>query len=432
MIELAFEIFINLIETFIMTDFVTRYLETKYTDNKKILGFALCWITAFTQMCVMNKITELETIGAFIPIFIYFTYALIFLKGSIGLKLWIAFFTELIAYVIALITNLIICYIIGYNPSDMISVFNNTRIIGVIITKMMLFYTTRIILKNKYKYSLNKYKWLMLICMPVISLISLGALMKVTLYNSGIKLYILIGMSCIVVADIVTYLFFVVMNKEYENTINTRLLEQQNETLKKSMIDKDAFVREMKTVRHDIKNQLLTILQYADEGRCEDIKDYVNVLTNNHLPNILNYINTNNTAFDAAINSKIALCNQKNIFMEVIIKQDTEINIPPTEIAVLFGNLLDNAIEAAKDTVEKRITLEIQRNESYLVILVSNSIKSSVLKENKTLETSKADKELHGIGIKSIKNIVDKHNGMIQFFEEENEFYCHIMIDITE
>ena len=239
-------------------------------------------------------------------------------------------------------------------------------------------------------------------------------------------------MSCIVVADIVTYLFFVVMNKEYENTINTRLLEQQNETLKKSMIDKDAFVREMKTVRHDIKNQLLTILQYADEGRCEDIKDYVNVLTNNHLPNILNYINTNNTAFDAAINSKIALCNQKNIFMEVNIKQDTEINIPPTEIAVLFGNLLDNAIEAAKDTVEKRITLEIQRNESYLVILVSNSIKSSVLKENKTLETSKADKELHGIGIKSIKNIVDKHNGMIQFFEEENEFYCHIMIDITE
>ena len=248
------------------------------------------------------KRQELETIGAFIPIIIYFTYALIFLKGSIGLKLWIAFFTELMAYVIALITNLIICYIIGYNPSDMISVFNNTRIIGVIITKMMLFYTTRIILKNKYKYSLNKYKWLMLICMPVISLISLGALMKVTLYNSGIKLYILIGMSCIVVADIVTYLFFVVMNKEYENTINARLLEQQNETLKKSMIDKDAFVREMKTVRHDIKNQLLTILQYADDGRCEDIKDYVNVLTNNHLPNILNYINTNNTAFDAAIN----------------------------------------------------------------------------------------------------------------------------------
>ena len=156
------------------------------------------------------------------------------------------------------------------------------------------------------------------------------------------------------------------------------------------------------------------------------------MLTNNYLPNILNYINTNNAAFDAVINSKIAVCSQRNIFMEVNIKQNTDIFILPSEIAVLFGNLLDNAIEAAKDTDEKRITVDIQKNASYLIIFVSNSIKSSVLKDNKNLETSKPDKELHGIEIKSIKNIVEKHNGMIQFYEEENEFCCHIMIDTTE
>ena len=222
------------------------------------------------------------------------------------------------------------------------------------------------------------------------------------------------------------------MNKEYENTIKSKLLEQQNETLKRSISDKEAFVNEMKTVRHDIKNQLLTIMKYADEGKNEDIKEYVSVLTNNYLPNILNYINTNNAAFDAVINSKIAVCSQRNIFMEVNIKQNTDIFILPSEIAVLFGNLLDNAIEAAKDTDEKRITVDIQKNASYLIIFVSNSIKSSVLKDNKNLETSKPDKELHGIGIKSIKNIVEKHNGMIQFYEEENEFCCHIMIDTTE
>ena len=120
----------------------------------------------------------------------------------------------------------------------------------------------------------------------------------------------------------------------------------------------------------------------------------MNVLTNNYLPNILNYINTNNAAFDAVINSKIAVCSQRNIFMEVNIKQNTDIFILPSEIAVLFGNLLDNAIEAAKDTDEKRITVDIQKNASYLIIFVSNSIKSSVLKDNKNLETSKPDKEL--------------------------------------
>ncbi|MBP3360805.1 MAG: sensor histidine kinase [Clostridia bacterium] len=222
------------------------------------------------------------------------------------------------------------------------------------------------------------------------------------------------------------------MNKEYENTIKTKLLEQQNETLKQNIADKEAFVKEMKTVRHDIKNQLLTILQYANEGRCDDIKDYVNALTNNYLPNILNYISTDNIAFDAIINSKIAVCSQRKIFMEVNIKKDTDINIPPVETAVLFGNLLDNAIEAAKDTEEKRISVDICKNASYLVISVTNSIKSSVLTNNKNLETTKSDTELHGIGIKSVKNIVEKYNGMIKFFEEENEFCCHIMIDTTE
>ncbi len=329
-------------------------------------------------------------------------------------------------------TNILLCNIIGYDPYKMITVFNSTRVMGVIIAKIMQFYITRLILRNKYKNPISNYRWVAIIAIPVISVISLCALMKAALINNGISPYILTGMICIILANIMTYYFFTVMNKEYENTIKAKLLEQQNETLKKSIADKDAFVKEMKTVRHDIKNQLLTIMQYANEGKTDEIKEYVNVLTNNYLPNILNYINTNNAAFDAVINSKIAVCNQKNIFMEVNIKQDTDISIPPAEIAVLFGNLLDNSIEAAKHTDEKRISLDIQKNASYLIILVSNSIKSSVLTTNENLETSKSDKELHGIGIKSIKNIVEKHNGMIQFYEEENEFCCHIMIDLAE
>ncbi len=61
-------------------------------------------------------------------------------------------------------------------------------------------------------------------------------------------------------------------------------------------------------------------------------------------------------------------------------------------------------------------------------ILVSNSIETSVLTDNENLETSKKDKELHGIGIKTIKEIVKKYDGMIQFYEEEKEFCCHILL----
>ena len=432
MIEFIFETGINLIETFISVDFITKYLGTKYTGNRQKAAFVIVWIISFIQMTVTNYITDFETFGSYIPMIIYACYAFLCLNGSTPLKIWFAILTHLIVTFTAILTNILVCNIIGYDPYKMITVFNSTRVMGVIIAKIMQFYITRLILRNKYKNPISNYRWVAIIAIPVISVISLCALMKAALINNDISPYILTGMICIILANIMTYYFFTLMNKEYENTIKAKLLEQQNDALKKSIADKDAFVKEMKAVRHDIKNQLLTIMQYADEGKNNDIKEYVNVLTNNYLPNILNYINTNNAAFDAVINSKIAVCNQKNIFMEVNIKQDTNISIPPVEIAVLFGNLLDNAIDAAKDTNEKRITLDIQKNASYLIIFVSNSIKSSVLKDNKNLETSKPDKELHGIGIKSIKNIVEKHNGMIQFYEEEDEFCCHIMIDTTE
>lgn len=432
MTEIIFETGINLVETLITTDFVTRYLGTKYNNIKKTLGFLICWFMAFVQMCIMNSMTEFETVGAYIPVIIYFVYSLIFLNGSMWLKLWISFLTYLMVYVIAIVTNLTICHIIGYNPNDMITVFNSTRVIGVIITKVILFYTTRIILKTKYKNPINNHKGLMLIFIPTISIISLGALMKATMYNSEIKLYILIGMACIVLADIMTYYFFVVINREYENTMKATLLEQQNENLKNKITDNEAFVNEMKTVRHDIKHQLFTILKYIDDNKTDEAKEYIGVLTNNYLPHILSYIDTGNTAFDAVVNAKIAVCNQKHIFMEVNVKKGTHFQISPAEIAVLFGNLLDNAIEAAQFTDEKRITLDIQTNGSYLIISVKNSIKSTVLQTNADLITSKNDKALHGIGIKSIKNIVNKNSGMIQFYEEENQFCCHIMMALNE
>lgn len=432
MIEFIFETGINLIETFISVDFITRYLGAKYNGKQKNIFFCIAWLIMFLELTIINHITKFETVGSYIPMIILMIYSSLCLNGSASLKLWISILTHLIVIFTSILTNILLCNIIGYDPYKMITVFNITRVMGVIMAKIMQFYITRLILRNKYKNPISNYRWVAIIAIPVISVISICSLMKAALINNDTSPYILTGMICIILANVMTYYFFVVMNKEYENTIKSKLLEQQNETLKRNISDKEAFVNEMKTVRHDIKNQLLTIMKYADEGKNEDIKEYVSVLTNNYLPNILNYINTNNAAFDAVINSKIAVCNQKNIFMEVNIKQDTNISIPPVEIAVLFGNLLDNAIDAAKYTDEKRISLDIQKNASYLIILVSNSIKSSVLKDNKNLETSKPDKELHGIGIKSIKNIVEKHNGMIQFYEEENEFCCHIMIDTTE
>ena len=186
----------------------------------------------------------------------------------------------------------------------------------------------------------------------------------------------------------------------------------------------------MKAVRHDIKNLLIAISGYLDKERIDDAKEYINSLTENYLPNIQEYINTGNGAFDAIVNSKIALCNQKNIFMLVSVMEKSLMDMNAVDIGVLFGNLLDNAIEAADKTKSRRITVEVQIDGEYLSIIVKNSIEKSVLENNSNLETSKKNKTSHGIGIRSVKSIVKKYDGMVQFYEEQNEFCCHILLDL--
>ena len=151
MVETIFELGINLVETLIIIDFVARYLGGKYQDKRNIIGFIIAWIVSFIELSIINHIFTHEGVASLIPVAIIFLYAIIFLKGSVALKLWISALIEVIVVIIADGTNLVICRLLGYNPNDMITVFNATRVISVIITKVILFYVTRIILRHKYK-----------------------------------------------------------------------------------------------------------------------------------------------------------------------------------------------------------------------------------------------------------------------------------------
>ena len=430
MVELAFELGINLFETFIAIEFVTRYLGCKYDDWKRNVGFITVWIIAFIELSVMNHITEFESFGAYIPAVIYFVYAILFLKGSLFLKLWVSVLIQILVTAIAIGTNLFVCNIICYDPYLMITVFNSIRVISVIITKILLFYITRLILKQKYKNPLANRAWLLLIIIPIISIISLSALMLAAINHEEIKVYILTGMSCIVVANIITYYFFTMLNKDYDTKLKVKLLESQNENALKNIENIDAFVQQMKSVRHDMKNQLLIVRNYINSGKNHEAVEYINSLTDNYMPNIQEFLVTENDAFNAIVNSKIAICNQKGIYIEVKEQKSSLENLNAVDTGVLFGNLLDNAIEATEKTDDKRITIEAQTRDNYLSILITNSINDSVLRDNKELVTSKEDKELHGIGIKSVEAVVKKYDGMIKFYEENGEFCCHILLYI--
>ena len=99
------------------------------------------------------------------------------------------------------------------------------------------------------------------------------------------------------------------------------------------------------------------------------------------------------------------------------------------ELCNLLGNLMDNAVEACEKIDGKRmIELSMSQDIDKIYIEVKNSIKESVLTGNKELKSGKRNKSRHGYGMKTIMEIVKKHEGHVDIWEEMGKFCISLVL----
>lgn len=144
----------------------------------------------------------------------------------------------------------------------------------------------------------------------------------------------------------------------------------------------------------------------------------------------IDYIHTNNRMIDYILNSKIS--KNSNIKFIVTGYFESVDCLSEFDIAAIFGNMVDNAIEACNMNGCEIIKIDFSIKNNYQNILCKNQIKQPVLNNNPSLKTTKQDKTIHGYGIKSMKKIVEGVNGFIDFFEENNMFCVHIALPIEK
>ena len=104
------------------------------------------------------------------------------------------------------------------------------------------------------------------------------------------------------------------------------------------------------------------------------------------------------------------------------------------DLVVLLGNLFDNAMEAAQRCPMDQRSIELQMksaNAMFLLIMENTSASAPSQKKGRFL-TSKAEKENHGWGIESIRHIVQKYGGEIDFSYDASKFRVWIMVGCTD
>ncbi|MDR2569152.1 MAG: GHKL domain-containing protein [Oscillospiraceae bacterium] len=145
-----------------------------------------------------------------------------------------------------------------------------------------------------------------------------------------------------------------------------------------------------------------------------------------------NSYNTGSVILDALLHEKYLTADTVNttIEFEGIIPSNL---LSTAEICIIFGNALDNAIEAcAKCEIEnKTIVVKTTHSRKFLFIKIENPTASDVKIINNTIVTTKKDKLSHGIGLRSIQTAIKKYSGKMELSCENNEFCIEIDLDFN-
>ena len=191
----------------------------------------------------------------------------------------------------------------------------------------------------------------------------------------------------------------------YQEKEKASLLQIKNTVYKNElelMKEREASIR---MLRHDMKNHCLILREQLRKEEIHEAETYLDkLLINTDTKGI--WIQTGNSEIDSFINYKFAEAQKCNITCLVQAKIPENLKIDEFLIACILGNLLDNAIAAAKETQNPQIKVVLSYIKKNLYLEIINSYQGELLYRNGRLETKKNNKTMHGYGLQSVEQQV--------------------------
>lgn len=308
------------------------------------------------------------------------------------------------------------------------------RIATVLLTKILYFFVGKILNGLLFeRKNLVNWQWIVIGCSLVFSTVAGKTLITLSRDFPGIQMQeqklMLLCVSCIWLMCLIMYFVVQQMSKDNQTKLEYELMKEKEKYSKESMEIIKRSNEELREFKHDLKNYLLP-LQEAMETMPQSEMAKVWGKINQKIEDVQTLIQTGNSYVDSMINTKITLARSEKVDVKCTILSKME-GIDDLEFCSVFGNLMDNAIEAERKVIEKKeIIIFVEEKMGYLRLEIQNKIEKSVLNENSSLNTTKKDTSSHGIGHKSIKRTMQKVGGALKYYETGDLFCAEAVFPI--
>ncbi|RKI69107.1 GHKL domain-containing protein [bacterium 1xD42-67] len=207
------------------------------------------------------------------------------------------------------------------------------------------------------------------------------------------------------------------INRQYEVEKElARLRTEQAELLERDYTTIDRAYQVNAKLFHDFHNHIGVLRQFLAHEKYGEAIRYLDELQA-PIQDMTAAVWTGDETADYLISSKAAAAESGGIRFQAQVEFPRRTNIRSVDLCAILGNLLDNAIEAARqvpDPAGRSVTLTIRRIHQMLVIKVENSFAAAPVREDGCLKTTKTGGGLHGWGLKSAQTAAEKYDGMVQ------------------
>ena len=262
----------------------------------------------------------------------------------------------------------------------------------------------------------------------VCSVISIAVLLVLIMSNLNNRTALVAASAGILIINLIIFYLYNAIIDAYRKLEENAAYEVQIASYANQLEVLGQTEETVNALRHDMKHHLSELYALSKENANTEIVAYIQDMQEFRL-NDSEYVRSGNKEIDSVFNYMLSKANKLLDRVEHKINIPATMKIKPFDITVLFGNLMENAIDAAVNSEnEKWVYVSLQYEKGMLFI----EVKNSYLKINKSGDKYLSTKEGkgHGIGLRNVNRIVSAYQGTMEITDTDNIFDVKILLYI--
>lgn len=245
----------------------------------------------------------------------------------------------------------------------------------------------------------------------------------------GIQL--LSAMSMISMVMLVVFVIYINdTNKKIKQYLEIeRALKETQKNYYEAMMQKE---EDTKKFRHDVSNHIMCLRELAEREELRGVKQYITEMQGEMVKIQKQCYSVGNVVMDAVLNHYMQRLQES---VEIKVQGYLEDNLPisDAELCTIFSNIMRNSVEELEkqQNVNKYLKVKAHIGSEDFTIEVCNSAQEKKEKgEGGLPETTKEDKSNHGVGLKNIKETVEKNKGIFRWESTVEEFKVKVILPL--